>query len=360
MLEQSLRKLFEQQAEVEPPPGRVTVAAVIREGGLRQRRRRIGAVGTPVLAASAALAVVLSGALPTAILGLGQRHSASNADAIPREFSTTQVYAKFGWLPPRTHLAYGDNTPVMETLGTVGPHQSATWWLTVQARGTCHVQHFYGSLFSVMCVPGSRIDAFGRAPDINGHRAFWNQNRSVLIWEYGTNAWVVLGYSTPMPAATGLRIARRVKFGQHAPITFASRLTSGHWQVLITQFQPERGVDLATQYFVAKNGTVSKAARHDPDSAMPDVGEIITTPQTAGESCPKSSSVKHLTIHGYKFTLITVGRTKWHLLCGRNEDGLFVKIYENGSHPPVTPAGFMERLQLLGTKPANWVTNPLP
>ena len=364
MLEQSLRKLFEQQAEAEPPPGRFTVAAVLREGRLRRRRRRIGTVGAPVLAASATLAVILSAALPTAIPGHG-RHPASSADAIPREFNLTQVYAKFGWLPARSHLTSGYTSPLVEVLGFTAPRitlRNDQQALTVQARGSCHVQHFPGSLFSLICVPGSRFDAAARAPDINGHRAFWTSDRTTLIWEYGPNAWAFLENGSPMPAATGLRIADGIEFGQHVPIKFASRLTSGHWQVLIVQFQPNQGIDLATEYFVAESGTLSKINREEANGATRDLGDIITTPHTAGESCgiPKSWPEEHLKIHGYKFTLVTEKGTQWHLLCGPDEDGLFVKIYVNGSNPPVTPAGFMERLQLLGTNPADWVTNPLP
>jgi hypothetical protein len=365
MLEQSLRELFGQQAEVQPPPGRVTVADVIRQGRLRRRRRRIGAICTPALAASAALAVALSGVLPTAILGLGRRHPASSAGAVPREFNPAQVYAKFGWLPARTHLAYGDNSPLMQILGYAGPHMklpNEELGLTVQARGTCHSRRYPGVVFSLICSPGSRTDATSRAPDINGHRAFWAGNRTGLIWQYGTNAWAVLGFGTAMPAATRLRIAAGIKFGQHAPIKFASRLTSGHWQVAVVHFQPDQGVDLADQYIVAKNGSVSDAYLDGADSSAPGLGQIMTTPQTSGEHCniPKSWPKKHLTIHGYKFTLTTVKGTAWQLLCGQNEDGLFVKMYENGSHPPVTLTGIMEHLQLLGTKPAHWVTNPLP
>ncbi len=369
MLEQSLRKLFQQQAEEESPPGQVTVGEVLRQGRLRRRRRRIGAVGTPVLAASAALAVALSGALPTAIPGLG-RHPASSADASPREFNAAQVYARLSWLPARTHLVSGSTSRLLQVLVYAGPHMNqpnTEMSLTVEARGTCHVRYFPGSLLSLMCLDG-RTDATARAPDINGHQAFWTYNRQGLIWEYGTNGWAILTYvDSGLRAAKGLRIAAGVRFGQHAPIKFASRLTAGHWQIPIVSFQSEQGVDLATQYFVAKNGTLSEADLNEADSATPDLGQIWTAPYTPGEFCPKSSTSrqkplprKHLTIHGYKFTLENVGRTKWQLLCGPDEDGLYVRIYVNGSHPPVTPAGFMERLQLLGTDPADWVTNPLP
>src|SRR5215469_4019580 len=64
VLEQSLRELFQQQTEGEPPPGRVTVAEVIRLGRLR-RRRLIAAVGTPAFAAAAVLAIAIgSSSLP--------------------------------------------------------------------------------------------------------------------------------------------------------------------------------------------------------------------------------------------------------------------------------------------------------
>lgn len=89
----------------------------------------------------------------------------------------------------------------------------------------------------------------------------------------------------------------------------------------------------------------------------------------AGEYCdiPRSWPKKHLVIHGYRFTLAIipggpknpVRRQPARLLCGRNEDGLFVNIYEVGAHQPLTPTGIMYRLELLGARHSGWVTNPL-
>ena len=50
--------------------------------------------------------------------------------------------------------------------------------------------------------------------------------------------------------------------------------------------------------------------------------------------------------------------------CGAPVDGLSVNIDELGvgAHPHLglSPMQLMERMQLLGTNPADWVTNPLP
>ena len=50
-------------------------------------------------------------------------------------------------------------------------------------------------------------------------------------------------------------------------------------------------------------------------------------------------------------------------VCGYN-DGLQVNVDEigMGAHPhlAMSPLQVMERLQLLGNRPADWVTNPLP
>jgi hypothetical protein len=93
------------------------------------------------------------------------------------------------------------------------------------------------------------------------------------------------------------------------------------------------------------------------------------------------SKTHQVTIHGVQFTLsdflesqtggIIVNRpaTGRHVLsseslCRGHLDGLSATVYETavGKHPNLVfpPTAVMERLQLLGTKPANWVTNPLP
>ncbi|HTZ93585.1 MAG TPA: hypothetical protein VMB74_14415 [Streptosporangiaceae bacterium] len=338
----------------------------IRRARIRLRRRRwMRTAGICVLAASAALAVAPASALAG---------PAGSPGVIPREFTATQMYAKFGWLPAGSYLVSGGTTQLAQYLTSGGP-RGGRWNLTVEARGACHVTR---TGYALLCSPYNVKNPLTvRGPDVNGHRAFWLQNRAELAWEYGTKAWAFLSYSNPRPlhgalAETGLRVAKAVEFGQHVPIEFASRLTSGarHWEVLSTSFQREQGVYLAGGYLIAK-ATLSQAAKNEASvgTGLVNMPEITTIPQTSAEYCniPKSWPKRHVTIHGYKLTLALLTKHRLHngyslpgrVLCGRNEDGLFVNIIEYGAHEPLTPTGVMYRTELLGVRKADWVKNPL-
>ena len=133
MLEQSLRKLFEQQAEAEPPPDRVTVAEVLRQGRLRRRRHRIGAVGAPVLAAVAVAAI----ALPSAILGSTSPQADGNS-RLGGAFDPSYLAIRLGWLPKGAVVTGGQITTGGEAL-SVAASPNWVWAVGVYARNVCHV-----------------------------------------------------------------------------------------------------------------------------------------------------------------------------------------------------------------------------
>ena len=382
MLEQSLRKLFEQQAEAEPPRGLITVASVLRQGRLRRRRHRIGTVGTPVVAAVAIAAIALTGALPS---GTSGRPSppAGYGKLVGGAFDPSHLVIGFGWLPKDTLVMNGETSPSVEALSTAGPHREA-WVLGVYARGSCHVKK---TTRQFTCSPepsqvlklSTKRPITGQGPVIDGHRSLQLGSGADLAWQYATDAWAVVLQRWGLTNANNAeRIARAVEYGQPAPnkygqdgsIAFASRFTSLRrgWRIVGVVFTRQDGGYMAFQYQIARLRTISPAT----PTGIFIVGEplIQVTPAGYGTSCGVGggSTQRRETIDGYRFALSDF-RTKHHgvvtsfqYMCGNHLDGLMVVISEMGvgAHPGFVPTKVMEQLQLLGTNPANWVTNPLP
>jgi hypothetical protein len=135
--------------------------------------------------------------------------------------------------------------------------------------------------------------------------------------------------------------------------------------------------NLATSYSIARLRTISPAT---PDNlgnyTTPDEPFLTVIPVIPGsQGClfiePRLEKLTRLTIHGCRLTLGDLlqhgrhGHVRSNLdLCGAHADGLSVDVSEIGvgTHPrlALSPAQLMERLQLLGSNPANWVTSPLP
>jgi hypothetical protein len=74
-----------------------------------------------------------------------------------------------------------------------------------------------------------------------------------------------------------------------------------------------------------------------------------------------------VTIHGYRFAVQDQDLQDnkhgvvFSSLCGNHVDGLVVSIGETAAGGSMGLAtNVMQRLQVLGTKPADWVTSPLP
>ncbi|HTZ93586.1 MAG TPA: hypothetical protein VMB74_14420 [Streptosporangiaceae bacterium] len=399
MLEQSLRKLFQQQAEQAPPPGRVTVAQVLRQGRLRRRRHRIGAVGAPVLAASAALAVALSGALPSGILGRTGPQAVGYGRLAGGAFDPSYLAIMFGWLPKDTVVAGGMTSPAHEQIAA-NPTRRENWALNAYPRDVCHA---ITAERRFRCWPGmfpahSTISITGRGPLIEGHGSWWLSGSSPgtaprwlgLAWTYAPHAWAIVQNAFGLSgAATAVRIARGAEFGQHIAFRFASRFTSlpRGWQIIGLDFSGDydaangipAGVYLAEDYNIADPGTISQATLQQGNfgTTSPDVPYISVNPVITGtQHCVVVNGTKtiavttrHVTIHGYRFVSQQQTPKHGHVqsylsLCGGNVDGLTVNVDElaAGVHPHLAlpPLQVMERLQLLGANPADWVTNPLP
>jgi hypothetical protein len=389
MLEQSLRKLFEQQADAEPPPGVITVASVLRQGRLRRRRRLIGAAGTPVLVAVAVAAIALTGALPSGTTGpsgppVGYGGFAGGA------FDPSYLSIKFGWLPKGTIVTGGETSPGAESLYAYAPR--GAWNLEVYARDVCQANTAGRPFRCLPTVAGATVSILRRGPVIDGHESLWLHYSSPapagppsLAWEYGPDSWAILGPAFGQGSAdTALRIARAVEYGQHIPFRFASRFSSlpRGWRIVALHFFADQdgigrlpaGVYLASAYKILKLRTVSPATQVNMnDDTSPDVPTLTVTPAIPGsQGCvPMGRKARRVTINGYRLTFSDLAQRVRHghvwsdlNLCGAPVDGLSVDVDEMGvgAHPhlALSPAQLIQRMQLLGNNPANWVTNPLP
>ncbi len=236
MLEQSLRKLFAQQAEAEPPPGPITVAAVLRQGRLRRRWHRISAAGAPVLAAVAVAAI----ALPSGGAGHSYQQSGSYGKLVRGAFDPSYLSIKFGWLPAGYYVSGGESSPGAQALSAYRPRGN-NLGVTVYARNACHLSTSRRRLECVLVGSGSGQNIARRGPVIDGHTSWWLADLSgqfTLAWEYAPDSWAVLSLLTSEGPASMVRIARAVAYGQHVPVRFASRFTSlpRGWRIIDVQF----------------------------------------------------------------------------------------------------------------------------
>lgn len=387
MLEQSLRQLFERMADVESPPGRVTVADILRQGRMRRRRQRIGKSGTPVLAAVAVASIALAGALPS---GSPSKHSppaGSYGKFVGGAFNPSYLTLKFDWLPNGATVGGGSTSPAEQFLSAYSS-QRGQWSLTAYARDICQLAggHFKCS------VPGTlplNVPVSSRGPGIAGHESFWLeggghglQSAPTLAWEYGRGTWALLqhvrGRNQSDASAIVVRIARGAEFRQHTPLSFASRFTSlpSGWRILAAYFSsgqdglgsPPAGVYLAWSYKILRLPTISPETPvmmgNDLSPGVPLIGIF---PALSGSNGCQNTTAKHVTIHGYRY-IVSAQKSSQHrdnysVHCG-DVDGLTVWVNEIGAaaHPDwaLSPAQVLERTQLLGPDPADWVTNPLP
>ncbi len=385
MLEESVERAFQEMADQVQPHSRISIQQALREGRTRLRRRRLTrAVGAPLVAASAALAIGLTGALPSSLIGGASKQTGGYGKVVGGAFDPAQLVIAFGWLPKGTKVLSGDTSPGEESLYAYGPYEEA-WAVGLYARNVCHVK---AATQKFTCLPSVRANTAlpmsfpapitGHGPVINGHRSLWLDGRDSLAWQYSGDAWAVVQHvNSSTDVASVVRIAKAVeyrqpipsKYGQHVPITFAARFTSlpQGWRIIGLQFNRDDGVYLTWDYQIARLHTISPAT---PAGATMEPDIQITPANQSNQCAPPRPGVSHreVTIHGYRFTL-TDQRIRQHgvvtsylALCGNHVDGLLAGVSETtvGAHPGFTPAKVMERMKLLGPVAANWVTNPLP
>jgi hypothetical protein len=391
MAEPQIRALFAEIADREPASSRVDIQLARRRGRARLRWRRACVAGTSVLAAAAVVAL----AVGVGLVRLGSGPPAG--PAAPRQFNPLVPYLSFGWLPPGNRLTAGDARPeVVALVAGRNPNALNPWNLIVYAAGQCHLTRPAGELkCSTAALEGFNAQISGRAPAVQGHRAFWAgpapipglppalQRRrarasrgkadSYLVWQYARGGWA--GLVLPTANATKLTAAQReaykqdaVKIANHVrygaatpPLMFPAQLTGlpSRWQVGSVYYQPD-GRLLRASRFALTTGTPDLGADGGMEfqTNLPYFGVI--DPATFYKNfCPTSGSE---IINGYRVVVTNqvAGTLPSETLCAANADGLALSINQQGAHPPISVASlFRDHLRLLGTNPANWTTKPI-
>ena len=117
---------------------------------------------------------------------------------VPHQFSPFIAYAAFGWLPAGSKVLFGGTTrgSTYQVAGW-GSLWRRPWYLLAYPAGGCQLTKARG----LMCkayYPFGPLALTSRAPDINGHRAYWatayasQRPYRALAWQYAAGSWAVL------------------------------------------------------------------------------------------------------------------------------------------------------------------------
>jgi hypothetical protein len=365
VLERDLTELFDQQAGEEPPPVSASIAEAVRTGRKHGRRRRLVAVGTPLLAAVVVLAIATSAALsrPAPAPPVNRGKPWHSLHLAPPEFNPLMPYVSFGWLPDHARATAVTDGRSVEFLSAVGPHQ-ASWQLSVFVRGDCSLRK--SQLACRDLTPLQDPTAAQVAPDIDGVAAYWDF--PYLVFEYAGNGWAILwlhgtgGHAVRAARATAVHIAQTLRFGQRAaPVWFPDEVTGlpPGWAIRSLQFSYGTQRLLASSYQLAA-GAVLAAPWFDitdvPTVAISPAGQPPTgCPVTPGQS-------QQTTLDKYPVTILQTPaghEQAEQSLCAADADGLAVSIVISGNHPPISVSQLFARIRLLGPNPAHWTTGPI-
>jgi hypothetical protein len=376
MDETALRKLLDSAVTSEPPI-RPVGDKVLRAGVRLRRRRRAALAAIPVLAAATvtvvALATVGTSGRPAPITPIRP------ATVVPHQFSPFIAYAAFGWLPAGYRLLEGGTTRGV-TYQIVGrPHVvPRPWYLLAYPAGGCQLTKARG-LICKAYYPFGPLALTSRAPDINGHRAYWATAYAhfptpepVLAWQYAPGSWAVLELGKTKPLNThwrqvALKAASHVRFGVDAapPVAFPVQLTGvpASWHLIsgVRAWMPYwNGVAYRSrgQVLYASEWSVSTtAASTGPRAGTRFLFTIGLAAQYNFCRVPTQRPFVHKVINGYS-VIVNRGPVAQEL-CAADAGGLFVTIQEFGNHPTLDVASLFAHLQLLGTSPARWATRPI-
>jgi hypothetical protein len=360
-----------------PQPARVQDELMRRPG------RMIALAAILVLAAATVTAVAFATAAapgrPAAIAPVRP------ATVVAHQFSPLIAYAAFGWLPAGYKLLEGGTTRGATYQLAWRPSLSTAWYLLAYPAGGCQLTQARG----LMCkayYPFGPLALTSRAPDINGHRAYWASAyadlpspKRVLAWQYAPGSWAVLelGKTKPLDPhwrQVAVKAASHVRFGVHAapPVAFPVRLTGlpASWRLIsgVRAWMPEwNGVayqPYGHHVLYASHWSVSTGSASTGPSARPYLTFTIGLAGQPG-SCrvPVQGSIAHTVVNGYR-VIVTRGPFG-QALCAANAGGLSVQIEERSNRPGADLASvdvvglFARHLQLLGTSPAHWATQPI-
>jgi hypothetical protein len=365
MLEQALTELFEQQTSADEPPMRASVAQAAREGQALRRRRRAGAVVTPLFAAGAVAAVALAavvlpghiGARATA-LRAGATAKSQQAGSLPRHFNPQYQYATFGWLPTGASLTGGTTAPGSISLQADSSIPNATgsevtgysWRWTEYARGQCHV---HGAV--LVCGGQSVMRITSRASDVVGKPAYWgygpqypggplnipeNHAPHLLGYAYG-GGWATLGAPRPglLKVAQNIRVVvAKIRYSVHLAGVPAS------WQIVTSSYWSSPAGPASNSFSVRASATSQVALDMGPVGILPCQGQRLVV-----------AGVHVLVSRDYPAAPTPVTYT----LCAPRDHGAWFRVDETGRAGIGVIPLFRSHLRLLGLDPANWTTQPL-
>jgi hypothetical protein len=385
--ETRLAELLNEQATREQPPARVTVTAAIERGNSRLRWQRGGLVCTAALTGAAAVSIALGAPVPfvghwtAQNSGTAHRAAASGPSAQTGSLPVLRTDASFGWLPAGEHLTSGsesDKYALMNITAGKG-NKVLEWTLTIWAPRLCALR---GSVneellcqFGAGVAPANyRLD--GRAPSMHGREAFWvsdRNSRQEITWEYAPGAWAQLesppccsAVANRQPVAALLRIAREISFGAASgqPIRFGVQLTDvpSAWKVRAVGYGAKDGSLLGT----SADLTGDHGARTETgfDIMMGGAGNADPCWSSA------SSATKRIVLRGYDVQTTTNpvppnNPSQAYELCAPDVHGIAPDTtataidITTGEDSGRTPAELFLHMRLLGTNPADWVTNPI-
>jgi hypothetical protein len=376
-LEDQIRDLYRQVTDAEQPPAAVSIAEAQRRGRRLRRRRRFSAAAAPVVAAAVVAGIALAATLLAYVhRGEPVRPPIANPAPAPGKFDPLVVNMSFGWLPPgeaaltgATGDVNGSLTVYQERNLNLNSYTSrdanTRWRLSDYSRSICTFDSRHHRL---LCNGQSFLS--GAAPDINGHRAFWESSygpqHPALLWEYAPGYWAELvSMGSQQSDQMLLRIARSVAFGGDAtrPVKFAVQLTGvpPRWRIGSTFVTRISGNWLALDAIVTTGKRALWADAAGTYNGLPEV-----TTYVGGGNCNQwyqfAAHPKWRRINGYQVETYTDPRDPSATsLCAPHANGLLVfeSLQARPHGPRVSLTALFQRMRVLGPKPSAWTTRPI-
>ncbi len=364
MDEAGVRTLLNQLADTEPPPARIDLDTAIARGRRGRRRRRVRAGVSVLLAAGAVAAVAAALLVPAQPSPQQPDQQPTGGPAAPARFNPLVPYAEFGWLPPGFQVGARGGT-----MSRSGPAQllldafsgsNAMIQLFVYPAAICHVGRA-----EVCSAYDSSQPLLSRAPDVDGHRAYWLGTAS-LTWEYAPGAWSVLSWTpiSPWPPsgserAAVLRVAAGVRYGQTASIRFPYWISglAAPWRVSNVDYILLAGRPVVETLEVS-NGPAGTAGV--------DVLDVDFTPAAHSDwSCP-TEGAQRVTVDGVAAVLENLPggqQAGGEQVCIPDWRGLRLSVMTAFLEtPPPNPADVLtvaRELHPIGPDPARWTADLL-
>ncbi len=383
MLENDLRAMFEWQASADQPPAQISFPVARRRSQLHRRWRRAATLGSPIVAAAAAVAIGLTASLASGTAGTRPAPARPTGPEAPRRFNPLVPYAAAGWYPDRNKLFAGSSYPTALEITAWRPARGprAFPWsnIVVYAGGQCVLESSRLSCGSTAAGTSAVLTLSGRAPAVRGHAAYWVRSVSgelnddgkmtgaIVAFQYARGGWATVdftGAAADTVRADTLRIAANLRYGQTVPVWSPIRLTSmpRAWREIQEVGFGKNGSRWQVNGFtLGHHGALPGNLAPPPDSVSLNVyiGEESPVP------CSNLASCRVTVINGYQVTLYTVPPfhgfpTGWYALTATRADGLVLDIDVAAPRALLSPAAiFARHLELLGADPAHWTRTPI-